>query len=134
MTDTVGTEEVPESEPLDIVLVDDDEDIREILSFSLQNEGYGVTAFENGQECWDVLSTESPPDLVILDIMMPGMNGFEVLRKIRQDARLSEVPVIVLSSCDREEDIVKGFESGADYYMRKPFSPQELVARIQRVK
>lgn len=133
MSDTIEAGGTSESQSLHIVIVDDDEDIRELLTFSLRNEGYGVTDFENGRECWEFLSAEPPPDLVILDVMMPAMGGFEVLKKIRQDDRLAEIPVIILTSRDREEDVVEGFESGADYYMSKPFSPRELVARIQRV-
>lgn len=116
-----------------LVVAEDDEDVQRILEFNLRNEGYDLTVFDNGRDCWDFLWREGAPDVVVLDVKMPGLSGFEVLRKIRDGSRLGDVPVIMLTSRDREEDVVTGFESGADHYVSKPFSPRELVSRIERV-
>lgn len=89
--------------------------------------------FDNGRDCWDSLWNGSDPDAVVLDVNMPGMTGFEVLRHIRDSQPFEDLPVIILTSRDREEDVVTGFESGADHYVGKPFSPRELAARIERV-
>lgn len=114
----------------EIVIADDDETIREIVEFKLTSKGWNVTAFENGRECWDHLESNSSPDMVVLDVMMPGLSGLQVLQRIRDDDALSSIPVIMLTSRGREEHVVEGFERGATDYMTKPFSPNELVARI----
>lgn len=116
-----------------MVVAEDDEDVQRILEFNLRNEGYQLTTFDNGRDCWDHLRNGSDPDVVVLDVKMPGMTGFEVLRHIRDRDGFRQLPVIMLTSRDREEDVVTGFESGADHYVSKPFSPRELASRIERV-
>jgi DNA-binding response OmpR family regulator len=116
------------------VIAEDDLEIRELLQFKLRNSGFDVTAFENGQVCIDHLEQrEDPPDIVVLDIMMPTMDGLQVLERIRDDDSLSDLPVLMLTARSREDDIVEGFEQGATDYVTKPFSPSEVVARINRL-
>lgn len=133
MTKVTELEENSTAEPAHIVCADDDHDIRGVLKVSLETEGYEVTMCTNGSECWTYLTEAGTPDVIILDVMMPGHDGFEVLRKIRDDERLGDVPVIMLTSRSREEDVVSGFDSGANHYVSKPFSPRELAARIRGV-
>ncbi|MFB6299407.1 MAG: response regulator transcription factor [Halobacteriales archaeon] len=116
----------------DIVIADDDDTIRELVEFKLANAGYSVTSFENGQDCWNYLTGVEPPDGMVLDVMMPGMTGLQVLERIRDDPELTEVPVIILTSRGREEHVIEGLETGATEYMTKPFSPNELLARVNR--
>ena len=117
----------PVIEPL-VALVDDERNIRELLSYALKQEGYRVAAYENGAEAWNAFR-QNLPDLVILDIIMPRMDGLELCRRIR---RLSEsLPLIFLSSKDDEFDRVLGLELGADDYLCKPFSTRELLTRVK---
>lgn len=113
----------------EVVIADDDETIREIVQFKLDGPDRSVTAFENGRECWDHLAAAEPPDLIVLDVMMPGLTGMQVLERVRADDALADVPVIVLTSRGKEEHVVEGFERGATDYVTKPFSPEELAAR-----
>lgn len=112
-----------------ILVVDDDAHIRQVLRFSLEQAGYEVVEAENGVVGLERFG-ECGPDLVILDVMMPEMDGTEVCRQIR---RVSDVPVLFLSSRDDEIDRVVGLELGADDYVAKPFSPRELVARVKAI-
>lgn len=115
----------------EIVIADDDETIREVVEFKLTSQGWDVTVFENGRECWEHLETNDPPDLIVLDIMMPGLSGLQVLQRIRDSESMSSIPVLILTSRGREEHVVEGFDRGATDYLTKPFSPTELVARIK---
>ena len=109
-----------------ILVVDDDPHIREVISFALQKAGMEVLSAENGQQAL-TLFTASPTDLIVLDINMPEMDGLACCREIR---KVSEVPILFLSSRDDEIDRILGLEIGGDDYVTKPFSPRELVARI----
>ena len=109
-----------------ILVVDDDPHIREVISFALQKAGMEVLSAENGQQAL-TLFTASPTDLIVLDINMPEMDGLAYCREIR---KFSEVPILFLSSRDDEIDRILGLEIGGDDYVTKPFSPRELVARI----
>lgn len=114
-----------------IVIVEDDTDIRELVTFNLEKSGYRVVAFSNGHDAWNVLPKLSP-SVVLLDIMMPGMDGLQVLRKMREGQdQLQKTPVILLTAKGEESDIVTGLELGADDYVTKPFSTKELIARIK---
>ncbi|MEM4780248.1 MAG: response regulator [Halalkalicoccus sp.] len=116
------------------VLAEDDEDIRQLLSFKLDRSGFEVEGFEDGQACLDHLhGRDELPAVVVLDVMMPRMDGFQVLERIREDDALADVPVLMLTARSREEDVVEGFERGATDYVTKPFSPSEVVARIERL-
>ena len=112
-----------------ILVVDDEPRIIEAVSMNLELEGYQVSAARNGYEALQKL-TEDLPDLIILDVMMPEIDGFETLRKIRE---VSTVPVIMLTVKGEETDKVKGLDLGADDYVTKPFSPKELVSRVKAV-
>ena len=113
-----------------ILIVDDEEPIQELLRFNLEKEGYKVYAAKDGSEALQRLEKEKP-DLVVLDVMLPGMDGLEVCRQLRQNPRFRDLPVIMLTAKGEEIDKVLGLELGADDYMTKPFSPRELVARIR---
>ena len=112
-----------------ILVVDDEPRIIEAVSMNLELEGYQVSAARNGYEALQKL-TEDLPDLIILDVMMPEIDGFETLRKIRE---VSTAPVIMLTVKGEEIDKVKGLDLGADDYVTKPFSPKELVSRVKAV-
>jgi len=112
-----------------ILLVDDDPHIRDMVGFALRRENFVVSEAENGVEALERAASERP-DLIVLDIMMPEMDGTEVCRRLRRDTR---VPIIFLSSRDEEIDRVLGLELGGDDYVGKPFSPRELVARVKAV-
>ena len=115
------------SEPL-VALVDDEQDIREVVGYALKQEGYRVATYADGQQAWQVFGL-ALPDLVILDIIMPRMDGLELCRRIR--ALSNSVPLLFLSSKDDEFDKVLGLELGADDYLCKPFSIRELLARVK---
>ena len=113
-----------------ILIVDDEIMIRKLLSDYLTKEGYEVLEAENGEKALKVFGDHDDISLIILDIMMPKKNGYEVLEEIRRD---SSVPVILLTAKSEEEDEMKGFESGADEYVTKPFSPRTLVMRVEAI-
>jgi len=113
-----------------ILVVDDEEDILELVRFNLAREGFVVTGVLNGEDALAVLP-EGAYDLVVLDLMLPGMDGFSVVRKIKQDLALSALPIIMLTARTQESDLVAGLEIGAEDYITKPFSPRVLVARVR---
>jgi DNA-binding response OmpR family regulator len=112
-----------------ILVVDDENYILHILDFSLGAEGYEVITAEDGEEAVRK-ARDQRPDLVVLDVMMPKMDGFEACRAIKRDAELSGTPVILLSAKARDVDQKQGYEAGADDYITKPFSPSRLVERV----
>ncbi|MCD5325752.1 MULTISPECIES: response regulator transcription factor [Pontibacillus] len=112
-----------------IGIVEDDPHIREIVEAYLHKEGYETSSVDTAEKAWD-LWQDAPPDLWVLDIMLPGMNGYDFCSKIRQE---SDVPIIIISARDEEVDKVLGLELGSDDYLTKPFSPRELVARVNRM-
>jgi two-component system OmpR family response regulator/two-component system alkaline phosphatase synthesis response regulator PhoP len=113
-----------------ILVVDDEEPIQELLKFNLEKEGYQVITADDGPEALKTIE-EKHPDLVVLDIMLPGMNGLEVCKLLRMNPKFSDLPVIMLTAKGEEIDKVLGLEIGADDYLTKPFSPRELLARIR---
>lgn len=113
-----------------ILVVDDEENIRELVKFNLEKEGYQVITASDGNEAIKV-AREQLPDLIILDIMLPGMDGLEVCRNISNCPSTKGIPIIMLSAKGEELDKVLGLEMGADDYVTKPFSPRELVARVR---
>lgn len=112
-----------------ILVVDDEVYIVHILDFSLGMEGYEVITALDGEEAL-AKSLEHKPDLIVLDIMMPKMDGYEVCKRLKADAATSAIPVILLSAKGRNVDQKMGFEAGAEDYITKPFSPRKLVERI----
>ncbi|MBO5564604.1 MAG: response regulator transcription factor [Lachnospiraceae bacterium] len=113
-----------------LMIVDDEKKIRRLLSDYFSKEGYEVLEAEDGEKALRLFEEEEDISLIILDIMMPKKNGYEVLQEIR---KTSSVPVILLTAKSEEEDELKGFESGADEYVTKPFSPRTLVARAEAI-
>ena len=115
-----------------VLAADDDEDILELVAFRLERSGYTVLKARDGEEALQV-ARDALPDLVVLDVMMPKLDGFEVTRRIRADGATKAMPVILLTARAQDADVQAGFDAGADDYLRKPFSPQELVARVQAI-
>lgn len=113
-----------------ILVVDDEEPIQELLRFNLEKEGYFVRVAKDGQEALQHVENDQP-DLIVLDLMLPGMDGLEVCRKLRANPKFQQIPIIMLTAKGEEFDKVLGLELGADDYMTKPFSPRELLARIK---
>ena len=113
-----------------ILVVDDEPDILSVLVYHLSREGYRVTTAVNGQGALTSAEAEQP-DLIILDLMLPGMDGYEVLQRLRRAERTSSMPVILLTARREEDERVKGFEVGADDYITKPFSARELTLRVE---
>ena len=115
-----------------ILVIEDEPDILEVLNYNLSREGYKVCTSRNGEEGLRLAAKESP-DLVILDLMLPGLDGIEVCRRLRQDPVTRSTPVIMATAKSEESDLVLGLGVGADDYIVKPFSPRELIARVQAV-
>lgn len=121
------------SEATTLVLVADDErDIRELVAFRLAKGGYEVITAEDGGQALE-LARSRRPALAVLDVMMPHLNGYEVTRALRADEATRPIPVILLTARVQETDVARGFEAGADDYLKKPFSPQELLARVHAI-
>jgi two-component system phosphate regulon response regulator PhoB len=114
-----------------ILVIEDEEDLNQTLSFNLENEGYKVTSALKGSEALEILENASPPDLVILDLMLPDMPGLDICRHIRSNDNLKNISVIIVTAKGEEVDRVVGFELGADDYIVKPYSVRELMLRIQ---
>jgi DNA-binding response OmpR family regulator len=115
-----------------VLVVDDDADIRELVTFKLEQAGYMVQAAADGQLGLDA-ALANPPDLILLDLMMPKLSGIEVCRLLREHAATADTPVILFTAKAQEADVQRGFSAGADDYIVKPFSPRELIARVQAV-
>jgi len=115
-----------------ILIVEDDRDIAEMVEYNLRGEGYETTTAFNGEDGVSKVKKERP-DLIILDIMLPIIDGFEVCRILKKEQVTSDIPVIILSAKSQETDKVVGLELGADDYITKPFSPRELIARIRAI-
>ena len=113
-----------------ILVADDDVDIRELVEFKLSTMGHDVVAVADGQAAIDACQAQRP-DLAVLDVMMPGVSGLDAIRAIRADPGLSDLPVILLTARAQESDVETGFDSGADDYITKPFSPRELASRVE---
>jgi DNA-binding response OmpR family regulator len=115
-----------------ILVAEDDEDIAALIEYRLNASGYDVVCVGDGESALGE-ATEREPDLAVLDVMMPRLDGYEVTRRIRRHEAIARMPVILLTARVQETDIERGFEAGADDYLRKPFSPQELRSRVQSV-
>ncbi|MER3396428.1 MAG: two-component system response regulator [Acidimicrobiia bacterium] len=115
-----------------IVVVDDDRDIRMILRANLEDEGYEVIEASGGRQALELIR-ESEPDLVVLDIMMPEVDGYDVLQELRSTPEYAELPVVLLTARRQEADVWEGWSAGADYYITKPFKMNELVQFIRYI-
>lgn len=112
-----------------VLVADDEKDIADLLTMNLEASGYEVTTVYNGQDALDV-ALEVLPDLVVLDVMMPKMNGLEVLAALKADPRAKAIPVVMLTARTGDSDVWQGWEAGADYYITKPFDLEELLRFI----
>ena len=115
-----------------ILVVDDEEDILELLRYNLLREGYNVSCAASGEEALRLAQSEIP-DLLVQDLMLPGIDGLEVTKILKNDSRTRDIPIVMLTAKGEEADIVAGLELGADDYITKPFSPRVLVARVRAV-
>ncbi|MCB2230923.1 response regulator transcription factor [bacterium] len=115
-----------------ILVVEDEEDIRELINYNLTREGFQVEAVATGEDALQSLK-KTTPDLVLLDLMLPGVDGLEVCRRLKNNAGTSSVPVVIVTAKGEEADVVTGLELGADDYVIKPFSPRVLLARVRAV-
>ena len=115
-----------------ILVVDDEEDILELVRYNLAREGYTVVCAASGEAALKTAASD-PVDLIILDLMLPGIDGLEVARRLRQNSGTKETPIVMLTAKGEEADIVTGLELGADDYVTKPFSPRILIARVKAV-
>jgi len=115
-----------------ILVVEDEEDILELVSFNLKKEGYQVRGVTSGEEALQEVRRKIP-SLIILDLMLPGVDGFDVCKSLKNDPRTKAVPIVMLTARSEEADIVIGLELGADDYLTKPFSPKELIARVRAI-
>ncbi|HRZ78382.1 MAG TPA: response regulator transcription factor [bacterium] len=115
-----------------ILAVDDEEDILNLIKYNLEREGFKVETAANGEMAVRI-ARENAPDLILLDLMLPGMDGLDVCRILKNDRNTSKVPIVMLTARGEESDIVTGLEIGADDYITKPFSPRVLIARIKTI-
>jgi two-component system, OmpR family, phosphate regulon response regulator PhoB len=115
-----------------ILLIEDEPDIAEVLQYNLEKEGFEVAVAHRGDSGLEAIRRE-PPDLVLLDLMLPGIDGLEIFRMLKRDAATSRLPIVMLTARSEELDRIVGLELGADDYISKPFSPREVVLRVKAV-
>ena len=115
-----------------VLIADDDEDILQLVAHRLARAGYDVVTANDGEEALEQ-ALERRPSVAVLDVMMPKLDGYEVTRRLRGSEQTAGVPVILLTARVQDADIARGFDAGADEYVKKPFSPHELPARVQAV-
>jgi DNA-binding response OmpR family regulator len=115
-----------------ILVAEDQQHVRSLIEFKLKNSGYTVVCVEDGRAALQK-ARELKPDLILLDVMMPLMTGFEVLGALRQEETTKKIPILMVTAQSNEEEVLKGLELGADDYITKPFSPNELAARVKTV-
>jgi two-component system phosphate regulon response regulator PhoB len=113
-----------------ILVIEDDPDIRELIAYNLELSGYETIREENGKKGL-ISAKQDDPDLIILDLMLPDMDGFNVCRYLKKDTQYRKIPVIMLTARSEEDDMIEGLEAGADDYITKPFSPRVLLARVK---
>src|SRR5688572_8301860 len=113
-----------------VMVIEDEKEIRDLVKYNLEREGFRVATESDGERGLELLFA-SRPDALVLDLMLPGRNGLEILREVRAEPTTRDLPVVVLTARGAEMDKLLGFEHGADDYLTKPFSPRELVARVR---
>ena len=118
--------------PRKILAVDDEKHIVRLVQVNLERQGYEVVTASDGKEALEKVEEEHP-DLVVLDVMMPYMDGFEVLQNLRRNPATREIPVIMLTAKAQDADVFRGWQSGVDCYLTKPFNPMELIAFVKRI-
>jgi two-component system alkaline phosphatase synthesis response regulator PhoP/two-component system response regulator VicR len=115
-----------------ILTCDDEKNIVRLIQVNLEREGYEVVTAYNGRECLDMVASEHP-DLIVLDLMMPEMTGFEVLDHLKGDPETADIPVIMLTARTQDQDVLRGWQAGVECYLTKPFMPGELITFIKRI-
>jgi len=115
-----------------ILAVDDEKHIVRLVEVNLQRAGYDVDTAYDGREALEKVKA-SPPDLIVLDVMMPHLDGFSVLKALKQDATTKHIPVIMLTAKAQDADVFRGWQSGVDSYLTKPFNPLELITFVERI-
>ena len=115
-----------------ILVVEDDDNIAELLCFLLEREAEEIVRAADGMKAQEIIETSPPPNLVLLDVMLPYVDGFQLLEQIRRKEAWRDVPVLMLTSKSLENDIVRALDAGANDYIVKPFQPAELLARVKR--
>jgi DNA-binding response OmpR family regulator len=118
--------------PYTILVAEDQQHVRSLIEYKLRNSGFVVVAAEDGNAALQK-AEEIIPDLVLLDVMMPLMTGFEVLGALKKNQKTKDIPILMLTAQSKEDEVLKGLELGADDYITKPFSPNELAARVKAV-
>jgi two-component system phosphate regulon response regulator PhoB len=113
-----------------ILVVDDEEDLLELVRYTLAKEGHSITCVDTGEKAVDSVQRKLP-DLIVLDLMLPGIDGLEVCRRLKRDSRTRDVPIIMLTAKSEERDVITGLDGGADDNITKPFSPRVLLARVK---
>ena len=113
-----------------IIVVEDEPDLSDLIALHLRRETYRVSTFEDGLAGWEAIEREVP-SLAVLDLMLPGIDGYEICRRMRRSERLADTPIVILTARGEESDVVAGLELGADDYVTKPFRPRVLVARVR---
>lgn len=124
--------ESPDNPKLRVLMVEDEEDTASLLKFLLERENYQVVHAKDGRQAQELVNTIPPPDIVLLDVMLPFLSGLQVLTVIRKRVGWGKVPIVMLTADGSEHDIKRALESGANDYMVKPFNPRELTSRLKR--
>ncbi len=115
-----------------ILTCDDEKHIVRLIQVNLERQGYDVITAYNGAECLEKVASDRP-DLIVLDVMMPEMTGFEVLEALKKNPDTAEIPVIMLTARAQDADVLRGWQSGVECYLTKPFNPMELIAFVKRI-
>lgn len=118
--------------PRKILTCDDEKHIVRLIQVNLERQGYEVITAFNGAECLELVAADHP-DLIVLDVMMPEMTGFEVLEALKKNPETAEIPVIMLTARAQDADVLRGWQSGVECYLTKPFNPMELIAFVKRI-
>lgn len=126
-------QQVKEKAMTKILIVEDELHIQRLIRIILEKQSYEVELASSGEECLQVLAEmESAPDLILLDILMPGIDGMQILRNLKADSKFTEVPVVMLTALSQENIVIEGIKLGATDYIRKPFHPDDLIERIRK--
>ena len=121
-----------QAQPAIILVADDEQDIRELVAYRLSRAGYTIIEARDGQEAFE-LAADEPPDMAVLDVMMPRLNGFDLTERFRHTPATQRLPILLMSASVQEVDISRGFAAGADGYLTKPFTPDQLLTRVRDV-